>query len=320
MSVGNKIRAIRTLRNMTQKDLGLASGFSATTADVRIRQYESNKMVPKEDKLNEIANALGVDPTALKDHDIYSDLDFMQTLFEMEETFGLNIDKKEDGYILSLDPSHPLYRFLNYNLDSWYQAKKNLSQNVTDDNANSAKNKYDLWKYRFPLDNEDAEKSSTQKIQEKYQELIKTRNEKYSQNTVKDFIILFEKLIRSGFDIEISTAPERSGIGVFVCCVLFKNSQILEADGEAADNYADYLCMINFYEQLGIEIERNNYSYDGDILSCVYFHNSTLSTALNHTVREMIKAIHNGIFTDELVQMQYKDSLQTFNVKIEDYL
>ena len=51
MSVGHKIRAIRDLRGMTQKELGIKAGFSAATADVRIRQYESHKMIPKEDKL-----------------------------------------------------------------------------------------------------------------------------------------------------------------------------------------------------------------------------------------------------------------------------
>ena len=53
MSVGHKIRAIRDLRGMTQKELGIKAGFSAATADVRIRQYESHKMIPKEDKLKE---------------------------------------------------------------------------------------------------------------------------------------------------------------------------------------------------------------------------------------------------------------------------
>ena len=42
-----------------------------------MRQYESNKMVLKEDKLIEIAAALDIDITALKDHDVYSDLDLM---------------------------------------------------------------------------------------------------------------------------------------------------------------------------------------------------------------------------------------------------
>lgn len=66
--------------------------FSAATADVRIRQYKSHKMIQKKDKLKEIATTLEVDLSALKDHDIYSDLDLMQILFELEENHGLVIE------------------------------------------------------------------------------------------------------------------------------------------------------------------------------------------------------------------------------------
>lgn len=45
MSVGYKIRAIHDLRGMTQKELGIKAEFSAATADVRIRQYKSHKMI-----------------------------------------------------------------------------------------------------------------------------------------------------------------------------------------------------------------------------------------------------------------------------------
>ena len=51
MSVGSNIRHIRELRGLTQKELGMKCGFSANTADVRIRQYEADKMVPKLDKI-----------------------------------------------------------------------------------------------------------------------------------------------------------------------------------------------------------------------------------------------------------------------------
>ena len=41
MAIGERIRYIRNLRNMTQKWLGMAIGFDEKTADVRIAQYES---------------------------------------------------------------------------------------------------------------------------------------------------------------------------------------------------------------------------------------------------------------------------------------
>lgn len=311
MSVGHKIRAIRDLRGMTQKELGIKAGFSSTTADVRIRQYESNKMVPKDDKLKEIAAALDVDVTALKDHDIYSDLDLMQVLFEIEENYGLVIEKEVDRYVLSFDKEHLLFRFTNYNLDSWYRAKLQLQ---TDSESSDSENKeYPLWKYRFPLDNLESEKRNEAKVQEKYKPFVNTT---YCIKKVNEFILLFEKLTRNGFDIQIATAPERSGIGTFVSCAIFKHSQLLEATGEAANAYAEYLSMITAIEKLGIEIERETNSFDGETLSGIYFYSSVLSTVLNHTIREIVEAYKSGTLDDRLMQMQYKDSFQTFNVPI----
>ena len=41
MTLGDKIRKFRNLKGWTQKDLGKAVGFSASTADSRIRKYEN---------------------------------------------------------------------------------------------------------------------------------------------------------------------------------------------------------------------------------------------------------------------------------------
>ena len=49
MTQGKRIRFIREFRNMTQKELGLACGFSESSTDVRIRQYESDQKSPKSD-------------------------------------------------------------------------------------------------------------------------------------------------------------------------------------------------------------------------------------------------------------------------------
>lgn len=312
MSVGRKIRAIRDLRGMTQKDLGIKAGFSAATADVRIRQYESNKMVPKEDKLKEIADALDIDVSALKSHDIYSDLDLMQILFEIEEIYGLEIGKDANRYILSFDEDHPLFRFINNNLDSWYLAKSKLLSYSEESGYDDKE--YSLWKYRFPLDNMELENMNAAKVQEKYKPFV---NNSYSIKKVNEFILLFEKLIRNGFDIQIASAPERSGIGTYVCCAIFKHSELLDATGEVANAYAEYLSMISYLEKSGIEIERETTSFDGETLLGIYFYNSVLSTALSHTVREIIKAYKDGVLDDTILQMQYKDSLRTFNVPIE---
>ena len=47
-----RLKEARTDKNMTQKELGLAVGFSESTADIRIGQYESVARAPKEQLLH----------------------------------------------------------------------------------------------------------------------------------------------------------------------------------------------------------------------------------------------------------------------------
>ena len=47
MTVGDKIKKIRTFRGMTPKELGLTVGFEEKGAENRIAQYETNYRVPK---------------------------------------------------------------------------------------------------------------------------------------------------------------------------------------------------------------------------------------------------------------------------------
>lgn len=62
ITVGRKIRYLRQQHHMTQKELGLALGFSQSTADIRIAQYESGARAPKAQLLYQIALVLEVDP------------------------------------------------------------------------------------------------------------------------------------------------------------------------------------------------------------------------------------------------------------------
>ena len=60
MTIGEKIKAVRTFRGMTQKELGLAVGLPEKGADNRIAQYETDYRVPKKELLDKIALALHV--------------------------------------------------------------------------------------------------------------------------------------------------------------------------------------------------------------------------------------------------------------------
>lgn len=85
MTIGEKIKKIRTFRGMTQKEFGLAVGLDEKGADNRIAQYETNYRIPKRDMLEQMAAVLRINPL-----NFYSDTpgcaeDIMQTFFWLDE-------------------------------------------------------------------------------------------------------------------------------------------------------------------------------------------------------------------------------------------
>ena len=88
MTVGEKIRVIRTFRGMTKKELGLSVGFDKKGADNRIAQYETDYRVPRKEMLDKIALALNVNRlnfySAGKGDSAPEDL--LRTLFWLEES------------------------------------------------------------------------------------------------------------------------------------------------------------------------------------------------------------------------------------------
>lgn len=85
MTVGEKIKLIRTFRGMTQKELGLAIGLEEKGADNRIAQYETNYRVPKKDMLDKFAEVLHVNR-----QNFYTDVDgtaeaIMRNFFWLDE-------------------------------------------------------------------------------------------------------------------------------------------------------------------------------------------------------------------------------------------
>ncbi|MFI3226280.1 MAG: helix-turn-helix transcriptional regulator [Clostridia bacterium] len=86
MTIGEKIKKIRTFRNMKQRDLGIALGFPEHSADNRIAQYETNYRVPKKEALVQIAQILDVNYQNFVEDHTGSALYIVQTFFWLEES------------------------------------------------------------------------------------------------------------------------------------------------------------------------------------------------------------------------------------------
>ncbi len=145
MAIGERIRFIRNLRGMTQKYLGMAIGFDAKTADVRMAQYESGTRTPKADLTATLAQNLNVSPHALDVPDIDSNIGLMHTLFTLEDLRGLRIGEIDGEICLRLDKSNgKAYAEMFAMLSAWLeQATKLEAEEIT-------KEQYDQWRYKYP--------------------------------------------------------------------------------------------------------------------------------------------------------------------------
>ena len=142
MAIGERIRFMRNLKGMTQKQLGMQVGFSEKTADIRMAQYESGTRTPKEELTKALAFALDVSPVALSVPDIDTYIGIMHTLFALEDLYGLKIDKLEDTACIRIDPysKSPLF---NYFIAWQKEAEKYRAGEIS-------KEDYDKWRYNYP--------------------------------------------------------------------------------------------------------------------------------------------------------------------------
>lgn len=131
METGKKIKLIRAMRGLTQKQLGELSGIH----EVAIRKYELGKNLPKEEQLKKIADALNVNVNSLLEFNIEADGDVLPLLFAIDDKFSMEIKDSEDGIGLFFDNPN-LIQFLK----DW-QAMKELL-----DNGSQTKANYELWK------------------------------------------------------------------------------------------------------------------------------------------------------------------------------
>lgn len=123
-------------------------GFSEATADSRIRKYESDAMAPKTAIRQKLADALGVDMSVLSDLDISSHEDVMRALFQLEERFGMEIEKKDGRIYFSFRDDNDENRTLNAFMNFWSDQKKIFLPDPQNATAEQRKD-YELWKARF---------------------------------------------------------------------------------------------------------------------------------------------------------------------------
>lgn len=320
MKLGEKIKYIRTLRGMTQKELGLKVGFSVATADNRIRQYEIGKMKPKEDKLGLIADALNVPVEALNDIDISSDNRnaLFNILFELERTEGLQVKKIGDQFVLSFNPEHPLSDFYNSGLSSWYYAREKYFPTEESINNDDNIHDYEVWTQEYPINVRTYEKEISDQVKQLHNHAIQQAKNSFSIKTVSDYIKIYENMMRYGIHVDIKRNALFSSQGKICVQVRLSHKELLVLNGAAINAYADFIALMDYLSNANQDMLITTSSFDDNTYDEYNICSSTLATALLTTGIWIQKELEAGTINDEDFLLEYESDLDQFNIPIED--
>jgi transcriptional regulator with XRE-family HTH domain len=316
MTVGEKIRRIRTFRGLTQAQLGNMVGLSGD----RIRQYENDVRKPKPDLLQKIVTALNVDSSALADIDITSFDEVMHTLFLLEDELGLTIDRIDNHYTLMFENNPPNKNIL-YALDSWYTAKQK-SRPLETDTAESAAEKdttYRNWRYRYPLDNHAQNKSILDNFNAMYKHLLQQPSD-IIIHTFKDAALILEKLLHDDIQIELTYSSDMLPNSAFLL-VSFDYAELMNLSNSTKKDFINFLDMLQQLSSKNIVIKNDTFTYLGHAVIDFKIYNAQLYSLGKDFLLELQKRIINNTYAeDPYFNDRYKNLLNTFDVPIENLL
>ena len=312
MTLGERIRYYRGLIGKTQKQLGEDVGFKKSTADVRINQYETNKMAPKADLRQKLAEALDVDISALSDINIRSAEDILRVLFEFEEKLDMSIERTAKKTILTFDNND--LKSKDSNLDSyfyaWYIQKKNLPPKSADDPASyDTFTRYRKWKARFPQDINSYLIEEENRLQKLYAPIKAEEAEKHAPITrFSEFLLDIRKLYQSGLCIDLHT--RHLGVGDGALVMSFPIYMLVDAATDSVkEAFSIYLCDIDTLGSYGMPWHTElSLDENGSIIS--YMLRWSVLTAFTNMMNNMREFEINKSTMAEYAKKSYEETLE----------
>lgn len=325
MTLGKKIKEYRLLHDMTQKELGMKIGFSASTADSRIRKYEGDLMAPKSEIRNKLVQALDVDPSALSDIDIHSIEDVVRTFFFMEEYLGFEIESFNSDQLSLFNKEKTYYSkwdisTLNSYMYIWYEQKKNLL-NIKNDNQEDSNKEYELWKSRFPRDIYAYWNSLIEKIDAYYTPFVnEISNKKTKIVYSSEFIAQIRKLIQSGLEFKVDSEIRDVNDGYLV--LIFKVSDLLSPKSKEIEiQFTEFLNNLKTLKEYGMIIDTTALTFTtGNIISYHMLLNPLMKKC--GTIQELIQFEKNKAsmdeFSIELFNINYDKEFNSSNLNLQE--
>lgn len=160
--VGDRIRKCRIEKGISQVELGEKVGLNGD----RVQKYENGYRRPKIDLIKSFAEALDVQGIALTDPIVTTPVGAMYALFEMEELYGIQIEKNQNKVSISFGDGTS--SVLSEYLQLWYERKKLFEEEMS--SATEAEQKklikaYHLWERNFPMPGSDDSSKKLRKAQ-----------------------------------------------------------------------------------------------------------------------------------------------------------
>lgn len=209
--IGERIKKIRNLRGMTQKQFAEAIGLPVESGDVRIAQYENGSRKAKSSLTKKMAEVLGVDTLAISEPKIDNEHQVLHFLFMLEDRYGLKIQT-------NMYDGEPCLTFNNRELErmlrDWYMMNEQCIEGCI------SQEEYDNWRYQFGgqiTDRRDEDEMGYVQSAEQ-PHLGKSSRADYPMNLLRDIPINLTEV----------TADQRKGIE-FVLTQLTEREQLILA-------------------------------------------------------------------------------------------
>ena len=222
LSTGDKIKLIRTRKGITTKDM--AAKLRITPA--ALRHYEDGIRQVNDDRLQEIADILGVNISALYDRRISTVTDVMQTLFEIEDAGFILPDK----YPISENKSSTPYgvrsthETLNIAIEQWVEYRKLWIKGEISDSD------YQNWKDAFPsiIIDEDDQTNSTPTVENTAVSQRESITAKLDSQIRKHYLLfqsLESRFISMGYAQEVSLELQERICNYVHCSIGYLNDR-----------------------------------------------------------------------------------------------
>ena len=319
MTLGEKIKKYRILKGLTQKELGLAVGFSAATADSRIRKYERDLIAPKDDIRIKLAKALEVDLSAISDIDVATYEDVMQVLFLFEEELGMTIERTEEKTSLCFDNRNKDHALLLSYLYTWFSKRRSVIGPDGSSDEDGIR-QYERWKARFPKDNRNYWAEQEQSLTDYYDPLVKEAAK--SQKPVvylSDFILHIRELIRNNIQMEASTAL--FGVGDSGLVLTFPVTPLISSeDSDAVSAFTGFLYDLRTLESYGMPVTTTMLTNEKGTQISYCLRLSSLS-GMYSTIIKLQAYEHEEGKNDWDIQMfekQFEADLKTYELNLKE--